>query len=76
MHRPGQLVPASAAYQVHHLGHRPAHELNFVAGDTFPACLTCGDEVRFVLLTPSDFMARNMVSEDVDFAAPKSRDLL
>jgi hypothetical protein len=68
--QPGELVPKSAAYQVHHLEHRPPHELNCVAGDTFPPCQTCGKEVRFIQLTPSDFMARQMLTEDVDFSPP------
>ncbi len=68
MYRPGDIIPVSAVYQVHHDKHRPAHEVNCVAGDVFPGCRTCGDAVRFVQLTPTDFMARQMISEDPDFA--------
>lgn len=70
MFRPGDIIPKSAVYQVHHLEHRPPHELNGVTGDTFPPCQTGGNEVRFVQLTPSDFMGRRMLTEDVDFYTP------
>ncbi len=72
MFRPGDLIPKSAAYQVIHLTHRPPHELNCVAGDMFPPCQTCGEAVRFVLLTPSDFLASRMLTEDVDFSVPRT----
>lgn len=72
MFRPGDIIPKSAAYQVHHEAHRPPHELNCVAGDTFPRCQTCGNGVRFVLLTPTDFIASKMLIEDIDFRLPNA----
>lgn len=55
--RPGDTVRESGIYEVvHHAGHRTAHEVVMVAGDFFPTCDTCSDNVRFRLLRTAPYI--------------------
>ncbi len=49
--KPGEVVPHSAVYWVIHKEHRQAHLNELRAGEMFPRCRQCGDEVRFELLS-------------------------
>ncbi len=51
--RPGDIVPRSGVYAVRHARHRSPHDVSLVDGDTFPACRTCGQQVRYVLVDPA-----------------------
>ena len=46
---PGDAVPQSGVYRVHHYRHRTPHEITILQGEKFPSCRTCGQEVRFEL---------------------------
>ena len=48
--RPGESVARSAIFRVYHDSHRLMHEVTLRAGDVFPRCKQCGDQVRFELL--------------------------
>lgn len=47
---PGGLSPTSGVYRIFHLAHRAEHEAAMLAGERFPRCRACGDEVRFELV--------------------------
>jgi hypothetical protein len=47
---PGDAVPQSGIYRVLHKNHRAAHENSFLAGQRFPQCRICRQEVRFDLI--------------------------
>lgn len=40
----------SGVYRVYHDSHRLMHEATLLAGDVFPLCRRCGDQVRFELV--------------------------
>jgi hypothetical protein len=46
---PGEKAPISGIYQVLHHLHRKPHEVTLRAGETFPVCKSCANEVRFEL---------------------------
>ena len=48
--RPGECVAQSAIFRVYHDSHRLMHEVTLRAGDVFPRCKQCGNQVRFELL--------------------------
>jgi hypothetical protein len=48
--RPGERVAQSAIFRVYHDSHRLMHEVTLRAGDVFPRCKQCGDQVRFELV--------------------------
>jgi hypothetical protein len=54
VYKPGQVVPKAGIYKVSHAEHRLPHRASFKAGDQFPPCLKCADEVRFELLVAAD----------------------
>ena len=47
----GQVVPRDGIYRVIHQRHRDSHESVLTRGMRFPACKTCGEQVRFEPLT-------------------------
>jgi hypothetical protein len=47
---PGEHVKQSGIYRVHHDSHRLMHELSLRAGETFPCCKQCHQQVRFELI--------------------------
>jgi hypothetical protein len=61
-YKPGQKISKSGVYAVKHSDHRPDHEATMVAGDMFPECSVCGDNVRFRLLR-----AASVIETDADF---------
>jgi len=52
--KPGEVVPHSAVYWVIHKEHRPAHLNELRAGEMFPRCRKCKDEVRFEVLSDAN----------------------
>ena len=49
---------------IHASDHRAAHEAVMLAGDPFPACDTCGEEVRFRLLRTAPYIFQDEDFED------------
>ena len=47
--RVGEPILRSGIYQVFHAGHRMAHNVVLIAGEAFPRCVRCGNDVRFRL---------------------------
>ena len=46
-----QLVPLTGLYRIVHRAHRLPHEALLLAGEVFPRCAKCNDQVQFELLT-------------------------
>jgi hypothetical protein len=63
--RVGQRAHTSGIYNVVHYDHRADHEVIVMRGEEFPACRTCGQEVRF-------YQVRGVchLTHDFDFAGP------
>ncbi len=56
-------MPQSGIYEVlHERGHRSAHEVVMLSGDTFPPCDTCDEQVRFRLVRTAPY-----IFQDADF---------
>jgi hypothetical protein len=51
-------IPASGIYRVLHAQHRLPHEVTLIAGQTFPPCSKCHNEVRFELVRVLPELAR------------------
>jgi hypothetical protein len=62
VYKPGETAPRSGIYQVVHQRHRASHEVTVLEGHAFPACRSCGGQVRFRLIS-----AAVPVHEDTDF---------
>ncbi len=60
--RVGETIVQSGVYRVRHAGHRVSHYVVLLAGQTFPRCARCGDDVRFQL-----FEATTDIRNDSDF---------
>lgn len=59
----GETVRETGIYEViHDRGHRTAHEVVMLSGDSFPACDTCGERVRFRLIRTAPY-----IFQDEDF---------
>lgn len=66
-HRPGDPVKQSGIYEVvHDLEHRSAHDVVMIAGDAFPTCETCDQNVRFRLVRTAPY-----IFQDQDFEEEK-----
>jgi hypothetical protein len=53
-HRPGDVVPQTGIYQVHHNSHRLMHEATLIEESRFPRCRKCNSAVRFALAQAVD----------------------
>ena len=60
--KPGETAPQSGIYQVVHQRHRDAHQVTVLENHAFPACRSCGQQVRFRLVS-----AAGPVKDDSDF---------
>lgn len=49
----GTVIPESGIYQAIHRAHRLPHEVILFAGEKFPRCAKCRDEVTFKLVYPA-----------------------
>ncbi len=58
----GEAIAQSGVYRVQHAGHRVSHFVVLLAGESFPRCARCGDQVRFAL-----FQATTDSRSDPDF---------
>lgn len=58
----GETIVQSGVYRVLHTGHRVSHYVVLLAGESFPRCARCGDQVRFEL-----FEATTDLKSDPDF---------
>lgn len=45
-------VPYNGVYRVFHSGHRVSHDVILKAGEVFPRCNKCGEDVTFQLIQP------------------------
>lgn len=62
-HQAGDPVPESGIYEaVHANAHRAPHEVVMLAGDLFPLCDTCEQNVRFRLVRGAPY-----IFDDEDF---------
>ncbi len=62
-HKPGDVVRQSGIYEVvHDREHRVAHVVVMIAGDAFPNCETCDQNVRFRLVRTAPY-----IFQDQDF---------
>lgn len=63
----GDIVRETGIYQViHDGGHRTAHEVVMLKGDSFPLCDTCEERVRFRLIRTAPY-----IFQDEDFEEPE-----
>lgn len=51
-YKPGQIVPKTGIYKIHHSLHRLMHEATLLENSFFPRCRECNNSVRFVLERP------------------------
>jgi hypothetical protein len=66
-YKPGDPVKQSGIYEVvHDLEHRAAHDVVMIAGDQFPNCETCDQNVRFRLVRTAPY-----IFQDQDFEEDK-----
>lgn len=64
----GEAVRETGIYEVIHDGeHRTAHEVVMLSGDSFPACDTCHQQVRFRLVRTAPY-----IFQDEDFEETQS----
>ena len=62
----GATVRETGIYEViHDRAHRTAHEVVMLNGDSFPACDTCEQRVRFRLIRTAPY-----IFQDEDFCEP------
>lgn len=57
-YKSAETIPESGIYRVIHAQHRLPHEVTLIAGQTFPPCAKCRDEVRFELARELPSLAR------------------
>jgi hypothetical protein len=50
LYKSTETIPESGVYRVIHSQHRLPHEVTLIAGQTFPPCAQCHEEVRFELV--------------------------
>lgn len=63
----GETVRQTGIYEVvHDRMHREHHDVVMLAGDTFPACETCDQRVRFRLVRTAPY-----IFQDEDFEEPE-----
>ncbi len=63
----GEIVKETGIYEVvHDHQHRTAHEVVMLSGDSFPACETCEERVRFRLIRTAPY-----IFQDEDFGEPE-----
>lgn len=65
--RPGEEVPATVPYWVHHYQHRLPHLAIVLQGSKFPSCRRCGDRVLFRMATEAGVGTPSMIEGDMDF---------
>ena len=61
-YRVGETILHNGIYKVLHRGHRVSHYVVLLAGQTFPRCARCAENVKFEL-----FEASTSIQDDPDF---------
>jgi hypothetical protein len=59
LYKSSDTIPDSGIYRVIHAQHRLPHEVTLIAGQTFPPCAQCHEEVRFQLLRTLPALTRD-----------------
>jgi hypothetical protein len=63
----GDAVRETGIYEViHDFAHRSAHEVVMLSGDSFPACDTCREQVRFRLIRTAPYIFQDEDFEEED----------
>ena len=50
LYKSSETIPVSGVYRVIHAQHRLPHEVTLIAGQIFPPCAKCHEEVRFQMV--------------------------
>lgn len=50
LYKSSEPIPVSGVYRVIHAQHRLPHEVTLIAGQIFPPCAQCHEEVRFEMV--------------------------
>jgi hypothetical protein len=58
LYKSSEMIPESGVYRVIHAQHRLPHEVTLIAGQVFPPCAKCREEVRFQLVRELPELAR------------------
>lgn len=58
LYKSSDTIPVSGIYRVIHARHRLPHEVTLIAGQAFPPCAKCHEEVRFQLVRELPDLAR------------------
>ena len=58
LYKSPDTIPVSGIYRVIHAQHRLPHEVTLIAGQVFPPCAQCHEEVRFELVRELPDLAR------------------
>jgi hypothetical protein len=58
-YRTGLSIPQSGIYKVTHSRHRLPHEVTLIAGEIFPRCSSCGNNVQFELVAVAQDLKRS-----------------
>ena len=64
----GAEVANSGVYRVTHREHRGSHEVVIHAGEFFPTCYVCGDQVEFEFVRPLIAPVPAHITADPDFS--------
>jgi hypothetical protein len=57
--RAGESIADTGIYRVFHTEHRTSHEVTLLAGQQFPTCDHCGNDVHFELLRSAPEISRD-----------------
>ena len=58
LYKSSEPIPVSGVYRVIHAQHRLPHEVTLIAGQTFPPCGQCHEEVRFEIVREIPSLSR------------------
>lgn len=58
--RAGEPITETGIYRVFHNEHRVSHEVTLLAGQHFPGCDECGNDVHFELLRSAPEISRDV----------------
>jgi hypothetical protein len=58
VYKSSDTIPESGIYRVIHANHRLPHEVTLIAGQVFPPCAKCHEDVRFELVRELPELAR------------------
>lgn len=70
-------VPYNGVYRVFHSGHRVSHDVILKAGEVFPRCNKCGEDVHFQLIQPVSGIRNGSEHDNIrlyEIPHPEARD--